>query len=664
MLIFNCHKQEPQPWMSYISPAKICFSGGCCPSLVTQRYCEGSGEITYISLDDIYIAETGAVTTDSFAGSERLFSQSFNLTETSYISSIAFKQGSKGGTPDMDIRLSIYTSLNDLPINKIEDSLNVLSPEDWQSGSGGFDNIFNFNNTELIAGNYCMVISYENVTTHNDANLISIYSNNGSVYSNGKRATKTGAAAWVVSETTDLVAIINRVTPIGGECWVSLLPFQIISEGDYVRSEISDYGSGVWTEITLPITSVVTEGFYIHSYDGSTLAAELDCGAYEFRVTAGEMWWFEPFTVEEFEFYENAYHKRDLLMLPFKFSDLQFETLPLIAPCDSFLPFMFTTENATSGTPTYTLVSLDGTETALTITVDVLTIDGRTYYIHDGECFYPFLECGRYYVRIDDGSYSYFSAWFDAVCEMNDIPDGSRAMRDANGCVMRDELGEILTEPCTDVPEDIIYGLLYNWYAVDDVRDICASGWHVPSKADFETLVTYLGGDTVAGGKLKEMGLIYWETPNTGATNEVGFNARGTGQRSWAGEFVNLLRHAFYWTTTVYPIDPTRFFYMVLYWNNATTYFTNTNAQYGRAIRLVKDSTSLTHGQLGIYIGNDGKVYRTICVGIQEWLSSELAETMYSNGDHIPEETDNATFFALTTGAMCAYNNDWNNVQL
>jgi hypothetical protein len=434
--------------MSYISPAKICFSGGCCPSLVTQRYCEGSGEITYISLDDIYIAETGAVTTDSFAGSERLFSQSFNLTETSYISSIAFKQGSKGGTPDMDIRLSIYTSLNDLPINKIEDSLNVLSPEDWQSGSGGFDNIFNFNNTELIAGNYCMVISYENVTTHNDANLISIYSNNGSVYSNGKRATKTGAAAWVVSETTDLVAIINRVTPIGGECWVSLLPFQIISEGDYVRSEISDYGSGVWTEITLPITSVVTEGFYIHSYDGSTLAAELDCGAYEFRVTAGEMWWFEPFTVEEFEFYENAYHKRDLLMLPFKFSDLQFETLPLIAPCDSFLPFMFTTENATSGTPTYTLVSLDGTETALTITVDVLTIDGRTYYIHDGECFYPFLECGRYYIRINDGAYVYFSAWFDAVCEMNDIPDGYRAMRDANGCVMRDEDGDILTEIC------------------------------------------------------------------------------------------------------------------------------------------------------------------------------------------------------------------------
>ena len=237
----------------------------------------------------------------------------------------------------------------------------------------------------------------------------------------------------------------------------SLLPFQVISEGDYIRSEISVYGSGVWTEITLPVTSVVTEGFYIHSYDGSTIA-ELDCGAYEFRVIAGETWWFEPFTVEEFDFTENAYKLRDLLMTPLKFSEQLVSCGSIVAPCDSFLPFMYTTENATTA-PTYTLVSLDGTETALTITVDVLTIDGRTYYIHDGECFYPFLECGRYYIRIDDGAYVYFSAWFDAVCGINDIPDGYRAMRDANGCVMRDDEGEILTEECSEIPEPFTFTL-------------------------------------------------------------------------------------------------------------------------------------------------------------------------------------------------------------
>jgi hypothetical protein len=231
----------------------------------------------------------------------------------------------------------------------------------------------------------------------------------------------------------------------------SLLPFQVISAGDYVSAEISEYGSGVWTEIILPVMSVVTEGFFIHSYDGSTLAEELECGAYEFRVTAGEVWWFEPFTVEEFEFNENAYRIRDLLMLPFKFSDQQFETIPLIAPCDSFLPFMFTTENATSGSVQYYLYDVTNDCEVMELTdieVSVMTINGRTYYIHEGGCIYPFLECGIYKIEIVDGDHSYFSVPFDVECGLEDIPDGYRAMRDFNGCVMRDEDGDILTEQC------------------------------------------------------------------------------------------------------------------------------------------------------------------------------------------------------------------------
>jgi len=231
----------------------------------------------------------------------------------------------------------------------------------------------------------------------------------------------------------------------------SLLPFQIISNGDFQYAEISPRDKNTWTVIDVPVITVVTDGFYIHSYDGSTLDEILDCGAYDFRVQAGEMWWFEPFKVEDFEFTENAYHVRDLLMLPFKFSDLQYETSPIIAPCDSFLPFMFSTENATSGTITINLydVTNDCYVTELIdITVTVMTIAGRTYYIHEGDCFYPFLECGIYKLEIVDGGNSYFSVPFSAVCNINDIPDGYRALRDFNGCVMRDEDGDILTEQC------------------------------------------------------------------------------------------------------------------------------------------------------------------------------------------------------------------------
>ena len=73
-----------------------------------------------------------------------------------------------------------------------------------------------------------------------------------------------------------------------------LLPFQVISNGAYMKMEYSLYGEDSWTEITLPVTTVMTDGFFIHSYNGEPLDSELPCGVYEFRLTAGETWYFEP----------------------------------------------------------------------------------------------------------------------------------------------------------------------------------------------------------------------------------------------------------------------------------------------------------------------------------------------------------------------------------
>ena len=228
-----------------------------------------------------------------------------------------------------------------------------------------------------------------------------------------------------------------------------LLPFQVISNGAYMKMEYSLYGADSWSEITLPVTTVMTDDFFIHSYNGEPLASELPCGVYEFRLTAGETWYFETIRVEDFIITENAYTLRDELMLPLKFSEQQFETTPLIAPCDSFLPFMYATDNATSGSVTVYLYDEDCNATELTdIVVDIMTIGGKTYYIHEGGCFSPFLECGLYKLEIVDGENSYFSVWFDVECGIEDIPDGNRALRDFNGCVMRDADGDILYESC------------------------------------------------------------------------------------------------------------------------------------------------------------------------------------------------------------------------
>lgn len=208
---------------------------------------------------------------------------------------------------------------------------------------------------------------------------------------------------------------------------------------------------------------------------------------------------------------------------------------------------------------------------------------------------------------------------------------------------------------------NIKYGYLYNWYAATDARNITADGWVVPIFDRWWELQSYLGGEAISGGKLKEIGLTYWRTPNTGATNEVGFNGRGSGIRGTGGVFAAITEYSFYWTPSPFDIDlgwragALGYIYSAFPVNSAS------NKYNGFSIRLLKSSTTLSHGQTGTYTGNDGKLYRTICINGVEYLSENLAETKYRNGDPIPEVTDNATWAGLTTGARCVYGNDENN---
>lgn len=109
------------------------------------------------------------------------------------------------------------------------------------------------------------------------------------------------------------------------------------------------------------------------------------------------------------------------------------------------------------------------------------------------------------------------------------------------------------------------YGRLYNWYAVDDSRGIAPDGWHVPSDDEWKELEMYLGmtqaqaddtGErgTDEGGKLKETGYEHWNSPNTGATNEIGFTALPGGYRDSydGGIFRDFGYHALFWTSTEY----------------------------------------------------------------------------------------------------------------
>ena len=106
-----------------------------------------------------------------------------------------------------------------------------------------------------------------------------------------------------------------------------------------------------------------------------------------------------------------------------------------------------------------------------------------------------------------------------------------------------------------DVNNIPVYGRFYTWYAVTDPRNVCPTGYHVPTDPEWETMKTFLGGEAIAGGKVKEVGTAHWQTPNFGATNESGFTAVAGGYRNFNGAFVSFNVSSPYWSSTENQIN-------------------------------------------------------------------------------------------------------------
>ena len=134
------------------------------------------------------------------------------------------------------------------------------------------------------------------------------------------------------------------------------------------------------------------------------------------------------------------------------------------------------------------------------------------------------------------------------------------------------------------------YGAIYNWYAAADSRNLCPDGWHVPTVGEWLTLANYLGGVGVAGGKMKETGFDYWDTPNTGATNESGFTALSSGYRLQStGGYANTFGSvAYWWTSSDYSGNYAWMVYIRNDWGNFYTGNSLTKAT-GVSVRCVKD---------------------------------------------------------------------------
>ncbi len=164
------------------------------------------------------------------------------------------------------------------------------------------------------------------------------------------------------------------------------------------------------------------------------------------------------------------------------------------------------------------------------------------------------------------------------------------------------------------------YGRLYNWYTVNTGK-LCPAGWHVPTDAEWTTLTDYLGGISVAGGKLKEIGTTHWQSPNTGATNETGFIALPGGGRDNNGKCTNIGSAGYWWGSTE---DGTNNAWCVgVFYNgsNVASYpnFYNNKAD-GLSVRCVKNNTVNSISNQSIY--NEINLYPNPTNGILYFSNS------------------------------------------
>ncbi|MCD4792484.1 MAG: fibrobacter succinogenes major paralogous domain-containing protein [Bacteroidales bacterium] len=147
------------------------------------------------------------------------------------------------------------------------------------------------------------------------------------------------------------------------------------------------------------------------------------------------------------------------------------------------------------------------------------------------------------------------------------------------------------------------YGALYTWAAAmgdnavssntnpSGVQGVCPDDWHLPSDAEWTELTDYLGGSSVAGGKMKETGTDHWDSPNTGATNESGFTALPGGYRRCNdGNFYSLGIHGIFWSATEYTeFGGTCTHSRILPYNHSNVSHSLDNKGYGFSVRCLRD---------------------------------------------------------------------------
>jgi uncharacterized protein (TIGR02145 family) len=137
------------------------------------------------------------------------------------------------------------------------------------------------------------------------------------------------------------------------------------------------------------------------------------------------------------------------------------------------------------------------------------------------------------------------------------------------------------------------YGKLYNWYAVSPTtngnKNVCPTGWHVPTNAKWTVLTDYLGGEIVAGGKMKEVGTISWNSPNTDATNTTLFTGLPGGYRTSNGGYYDIGDAGVWWSSSENNTTSIAWSRYLYFGNGVAISGSGNDKVYGLSVRCLRD---------------------------------------------------------------------------
>ena len=185
---------------------------------------------------------------------------------------------------------------------------------------------------------------------------------------------------------------------------------------------------------------------------------------------------------------------------------------------------------------------------------------------------------GQTYNTVQIGS----QCWFKENLNVGTMIIGSQNQTD-NG---------IIEKYCYDDLESNcdVYGGLYQWdeaMQYSTTEGVCPPGWHLPTDAEWTTLMTFLGGESIAGGMMKEAGLAHWSSPNYNATNSSGFTALPGGYRNSPGYFNDLTNDTKFWSSKEY--SATGAWYRGLSYYIEYVYCSYNDKTYGFSARCLQD---------------------------------------------------------------------------